>query len=150
MSFTATEGTELLQSLNGRWKPVYQEVDGQMVEPSITASTTLELTGNDFKVEKDGVVSYEGIFTIEPLASPKQVTLIYRKSTNPIFLGGPRPGVFQVEADTLKWCFGGVGHSAPKSLNTYPGSESVLSIYQREASSVPRPFTTFLRSAPPW
>lgn len=81
---------------------------------------------------KNGTVAYDGLFTFDPLASPMQVVLIYRTSANPLFLGGPRLGVFQVEADTFKWCIGAVGHSAPKELNTYPGSESVLSIYQRD------------------
>jgi len=132
MPYTNADVAELLRTLQGRWRPVYQEVDGQMGSPAITAATMLELQGNDFRVEKNGAVAYDGLFTFDPLASPMQVVLIYRTSANPLFLGGPRLGVFQVEADTFKWCIGAVGHSAPKELNTYPGSESVLSIYQRD------------------
>ena len=127
MPYTDADVAELLRTLQGRWKPIYQEVDGQMVSPTVTTATMLALQGNEFKVEKNGAVAYDGIFTFDPLASPMQVVLIYKTSSNPLFLGGPRLGVFQVEAYTFKWCIGAVGHSAPKELNTYPGSESVLS-----------------------
>jgi uncharacterized protein (TIGR03067 family) len=141
MPFTATEEAELLRALHGRWRPSYQEVDGEMVSPAVSAATMVELQGDEFKVEKNGVVAYEGIFTLDPLASPMQVVLIYKTSGNPLFLGGPRPGVFQVEGDTLKWCFALPGHSVPAGLNTSPGSRSVLSIYQREPPRGPGPAT---------
>jgi uncharacterized protein (TIGR03067 family) len=134
---TAVEvGAELFNALQGRWKPLYQEIDGQMVPPSEYATTVVELSGNEFKVEKNGAVAYEGLFTIDALASPMEIVLIYRKSAQPIFLGGPRPGVFQILGDTLKWCFGAIGQPRPKGLNTYPGSEGVLSIYQRDPAKV--------------
>ena len=154
MPSTDADLAELLSTLQGRWKPVYQEVDGQMVSPAVTNATMLELQGNDFKVEKNGAVAYDGIFTFDPLASPMQVVLIYKTSSNPLFLGGPRLGVFQVETDTFKWCIGAVGHAAPKELNTYPGSESVLSIYQREPARAPRPTPSLgpgqIHFAPAW
>jgi uncharacterized protein (TIGR03067 family) len=137
MPYTDADVAELLRALQGRWRPVYQEVDGQMVSPAVTAATMLELQGNDFRVEKDGTVAYDGTFTFDPLASPMRVVLIYKTSSNPLLLGGPRLGVFQVEADTFKWCIGAVGHSAPKELNTYAGSESVLSVYQRDPGRAP-------------
>jgi len=52
MPYTDADVAELLRTLQGRWRPVYQEVDGQMGSPAITAATMLELRGNDFMVEK--------------------------------------------------------------------------------------------------
>jgi uncharacterized protein (TIGR03067 family) len=136
MSHTAAAGADLLSALRGRWKPIYQEIDGQMVPPTEYATTVVELRDSEFKVEKNGTVAYDGLFTLDPLASPMEISLIYKTSSNPIFLGGPRPGVFQIEGETLKWCFGPIGHPTPKGLNTFPGSEGVLSIYQKDPSKV--------------
>jgi hypothetical protein len=61
---------------------------------------------------------------------------MYSTSAQPIFLGGPRPGIFQVDGDTFKCCFGGIGHSAPDDLNTYPGSGSVLTVFERSPRTV--------------
>jgi uncharacterized protein (TIGR03067 family) len=131
---------QALSALEGRWNVVYQEVDGQAVGPDQIVPTIVELKGNEFKVEQNKVVNYEGTFTIGA-GSPAEIVLIYRKSANPVFLGGPRPGVFQVAGDTLKWNFGAVGHSAPKQFNTFPGAESVLSVYKREGRAA-APVTT--------
>jgi uncharacterized protein (TIGR03067 family) len=134
MSSTSTQPTSTLDALQGRWRPIYQEVDGQMIAATEFASVIVQLSGNEFTVEKGGAAAYTGTFTISTLESPARISLMYKTSAQPIFLGGPRPGVFQLEGDTLKWCFGPVGQHVPRSLNTFPGSESVLSIYQRDGS----------------
>jgi uncharacterized protein (TIGR03067 family) len=150
MPYTAADGAALVSALQGRWKPIYQEVDGQMVPPAEFATTVVELNGNEFKVEKHGTVEYDGLFTIDPLTSPMEISLIYKKSSKPIFLGGPRPGLFQLEGDTLKWCFGPIGLPRPKGLNTFPGSESVLSIYQKDPSKVKGAITSLFRGGILW
>jgi len=90
------------------------------MSPEIDA--IVELQGSEFKVIKSGTAAYEGRFTLNPRTSPHGIALIYTASIQPFFLGGPRPGVFQIEGDTLKWCFGVVGQPAPEGLNTFPGS----------------------------
>jgi hypothetical protein len=121
------------QALEGRWRAEYNEVDGRFVGhlPNV-----IELRDNQFKVYQDEKVTYEGKFTIGPIRdyreAPSEIVLTYTKSANPLYLGGPRAGLFQLYGDTLKWTFGAVGHSAPAQLNTFPGSESVLSVYVKE------------------
>jgi len=132
MQTTAVDPGALLNALQGRWAPVYQEIDGQMLPPANNANHEVELQGNEFKVELNGRVAYDGTFTIGPLGSTLPIVLTYRTSATPLFLGGTRAGVFQLEGDTLKWCFGAVGHPGPTGLNTFPGSESVLTILHRQ------------------
>ena len=138
MASAPTAGITSLQALQGNWKPIYQEIDGQMIPPSEYATTLVELRGNDFRVLKNGTAAYEGRFTVDAQVSPMGIVLIYTKSAHAIFLGGPRPGVLQLEGETLKWCFGAVGQPAPQGLNTFPGSESVLSIYQKDPAGTSR------------
>src|SRR6476659_1876811 len=129
--YMGTEYTEstVHSALQGRWNVAYQEIDGQVAGP---VATRLEVHGNKFKVEHDREVKHEGTFTLGSGSLPT-VVLIYEKSANPLFLGGPRPGVYHLEGDTLKLNFAGVGHSAPHSFSTTPGAEWVLSVYQRES-----------------
>ena len=131
MPATALDPVESFNALQGRWSSVYQEIDGQMASHAENVSEVMEFQGNEFKVEKSGRAEYEGTFTISGLTSPFSMVLIYRTSPQPLFLGGPRPGVFQVEGDTFKCCFGSIGQPRPTALNTFPGSESVLTIFQR-------------------
>jgi len=120
----------LLNALQGRWIPVYQEIDGQML-PAAANTLTMELQGDEFRIEKDGGVAYEGTFTTQGQSLPLSIALIYKTSAQPLFLGGPRPGVFQIEGDTLKLCLGAIDKPPPSALATFPGSEAILSIFQR-------------------
>jgi uncharacterized protein (TIGR03067 family) len=121
-------------SLDGRWKVIYSEVEGEMVPDSIIGTAFLEIQSHVFKVEKNGVIEYEGRLTTNPSTYPNEIILIYEKSAKPGFLGGPRPGIYQVEGNTFKTCFGMIGHSFPKELSTYPGSQSALSVHLKEVT----------------
>jgi uncharacterized protein (TIGR03067 family) len=113
--------------LTGKWVAVYQEFGGQ----NVSHDEVMEFQENSFKVLKGSSVDYEGTFTVGGTRAPFSIVLTYSKSTAPVFLGGPRPGIFQVEGDTFKCCFGAIGHPAPRDLNTYPGSGSVLTVFER-------------------
>lgn len=135
---------ELPKLLEGRYRYFYYEINGQVVEPPNAASTrTLELRGNQFTVLQNEKVTHEGTYTIGPVRrdehAPVEVVLKYSKSANPLYLGAPRAGLLQFHGDTLKWNLGAAGHSAPKQLTTYPGSESVLSVYVKEGAKLDAP-----------
>lgn len=135
MSANARDPAALLNMLEGNWTPVYQEIDGQML-PAAANDLALELQNSEFTIEKNGEVVYEGTYTIEGATSPLSISFTYKKSAQPLFLGEPRPGVFQVEGDTLKMCFGTIGQARPAALTTHPGSECILSIFRRASAMV--------------
>lgn len=120
--------------LTGRWVAVYQEVEGQ----NVPHDEVMEFKESTFKVLKGSKVEYEGTFTLGGSTVPFSMALTYSKSAQPVFLGGPRPGIFQVEGDTFKCCFGAIGHPAPRDMNTYPESGSVLTVFERNPRS-PQP-----------
>jgi uncharacterized protein (TIGR03067 family) len=128
MSYRATGFDSLLKVMQGSWKHVYSEINGQ-AGPEEKAQ---RMTYNEdaFTVEKDGKVAHEGKFTLDVTHSPCQIVYIYSKSF-PIYMGAPRAGIIQIEGNTMKCCFAPLGQPAPKDFNTFPDSERVLSIYQK-------------------
>jgi hypothetical protein len=128
------------KELQGSWRASYYEINGLFVSRT---PTVLELKDNQFKVYQDDKATYEGTFSIGPIRDRREasseIALTYTKSANPLFLDGKRLGLFQLYGDTLKWTFGAVGHSAPTQFNTFPGSESVLSVYVKEGAKTDAP-----------
>jgi len=123
----------LHKALEGRWRVVYSELNGAMTPVSDFSTIEIEHKGGRFLVKKNGEIVDEGKFVINADITPHEITYIYSKGAD-IFLGAPRAGVFQIQGDTLKTCFGAIGLRAPKELNTTLESESVLSICQRAGS----------------
>jgi uncharacterized protein (TIGR03067 family) len=119
------------EQLAGSWVGVYQELEGQNVPHDVE----MAFQDNTFQVLKGGDVDYEGTFTVGGETAPFSLVLNYSKSALPIFVGGPRPGIFQVEGDTFKCCFGAIGHPAPEDLNTFPGSGFVLTVFERSPAT---------------
>jgi uncharacterized protein (TIGR03067 family) len=126
-------GNTLFDQMQGRWKTVYTEVDGQTgpEEPD----HFLVYKDNTFTVEKGGKTAHDGTFTLDATQNPAPVSYIYKNSF-PIYLGGPRAGIIQLEGNTLKCIFSPVGQPAPKDFNTYSGSERVLTVHQRVIKDV--------------
>jgi uncharacterized protein (TIGR03067 family) len=129
-----------ISALPGRWQAIYQQLEGE----SVGHDDIIEFDQNTFKIEKGGRVEYEGTFSVGGERAPYSMVLFYSKSPTPLFLGGGRPGIFQVEGNTFKCCFGAIGHPAPTVLNSYPGSGSVLTVFGRmvPAGGAVRPAAT--------
>src|SRR5262245_39326227 len=122
----------LLKRLEGRWVTIYTEVDGEAGPETAFSNTVMEHSGNKFKIEKAGTVAYEGTFFINESVKPVGIVLLYSKSINPAYLGGPRAGIIQLIGNTKKTNFSPIGFHAPTDFTTFPGSNSVLTAQRRE------------------
>src|SRR5262245_6046999 len=96
MASTRVSSAEsMIKSMQGRWRAVYSELDGEMTPVAEFSSIVMEHKGTDFVVEKNGKVVDEGRFSINTTVSPHELAYIYKKGPD-IFLGGPRPGIIQL------------------------------------------------------
>ncbi|MBA2590750.1 MAG: hypothetical protein H0U97_00240 [Gammaproteobacteria bacterium] len=80
------QASDLLQSLQGQWRIVYSELDGEMTPVSEFSKIMLENKGTHFAVVKDGKVVAEGKFSIDTTTTPHQLVYIYSKGAD-VFLG---------------------------------------------------------------
>jgi uncharacterized protein (TIGR03067 family) len=142
---TQVDAGDLFKAMQGRWQTVYTEIDGQL---GLTETDHfLIYKDNTFTVEKAGKVAHEGRFSFNTSLFPVEIVYIYSKSF-PIYLGGPRAGIIQLQAGTLKCCFAALGQPAPKDFNTFPGLEAVLTVHQRaDGDARPRRIVKSLQGA---
>ncbi|HEX3229722.1 MAG TPA: TIGR03067 domain-containing protein [Pyrinomonadaceae bacterium] len=139
----------LVETMQGRWKHVYSEIDGQA--GPLDKHNVLTYSEDKFSLEKDGKVAHEGKFTLDVTRNPSEIVYIYSKSF-PIYMGAPRAGILQIEGNTLKCCFAPLGQPAPKDFNTFPNSERVLSIYQKldKDNNVDQKLVIHINRRPPY
>ncbi|GET41310.1 hypothetical protein [Microseira wollei] len=123
----------LMEALQGRWRVVYSEFDGEMTPVADFSTIVIENNGSQFSVEKNGSIVHEGKFSINVSVTPHEIVYIYTRGSE-VFLGGPRVGVFQLVGDTFKTNLAAVGHRSPQDFNTFPDSGTVLSIHQKVGS----------------
>jgi uncharacterized protein (TIGR03067 family) len=82
-------GPEVMNALQGEWKHVYCEFEGQMPPPDEFSTTVMQMEGNKFVVKKGGKVVDEGKFSVNVDITPNEIVLIYSKGPE-MFLGAPR------------------------------------------------------------
>jgi uncharacterized protein (TIGR03067 family) len=135
---TESLSESVIKSLQGDWRVVYSELNGEMTPLAESATTVVTHKGNNFSVSKlvnnKQTVVHEGRFSINVAVMPHRIVLIYTKSIFEGNLGGPRVGIAQLVGDTLKTVLPGVGHPPPGDFVTYEDSDLVLTVHQRVGS----------------
>jgi len=68
-------------------------------------------------------------FTIDPAKNPKQID--YAMTGGPT-TGKTQLGIYELEGDTVKFCFAAPGKDRPPDFTTKEGSSRTLSVWKRE------------------
>ncbi len=114
------------QSLEGRWRPLYAELDGEQAPQEVLQQTELELAAGIYTVRFGGVASDTGSFVVETESS-HYLTLHGAIGPN---AGRTIPCLFKFIDDTLMICFG-LGGARPKNFRTASGTQLYLVTYSR-------------------
>ncbi len=117
-----------MAKLDGEWSMVSAERDGQAIPEEFAK------TGK--RVAKDGVTTVtfgdmllmKAKFTINPSKKPK--TIDY-KITDGMEKGKTRLGIYELDGDTAKFCFGAPGDKRPTDFTAKEGSNRTLSVWKR-------------------
>lgn len=115
-----------MNSLPGRWQPLYAELDGQQAPPEVLEQTEFEFTAETYTVRFGGVAADTGTYLIEP--TPHHLTLHGAIGPN---AGRLIPCLFKFIDDTLMVCFG-LGGARPKNFRTAPDAQLYLVTYRRK------------------
>jgi uncharacterized protein (TIGR03067 family) len=113
-------------SLEGRWQPVYAELDGEEAPKMMLDRMEIELAGGEYAVRFGGVTADQGTYTVE---ADGHLTLAGMIGPN---AGRTIPGIFKFAGDTLSICYG-LGGTRPRKFDTRGGEQLYLANYQRIA-----------------
>jgi uncharacterized protein (TIGR03067 family) len=121
-------GAEDANLLEGEWSMVSGEASGQAL-PAESIKTMK-------RVAKDGVttitsgetVFFTAKYTIDPTKKPKMID--YTMTAGPT-KGKTHLGIYELDGDTVKFCFAAPGKDRPTEFKAPADSERTLSVWKR-------------------
>jgi uncharacterized protein (TIGR03067 family) len=115
-----------MNSLEGRWQPLYAELDGEQAPQEVLQQTELEFAAGIYTVRFGGTAADTGSFAVDAEAN-HQLTLHGAIGPN---AGRTIPCLFKFIDGTLMICFG-FGGTRPDNFRTAPGTQRYLVTYSR-------------------
>jgi uncharacterized protein (TIGR03067 family) len=120
-----------LERLQGRWKVVTLEVEGQVVPDGFFAEAKVVVKGDNFSTIGMGA-AYAGKITVDVASSPRRFDVLFNEGPHK---GQASLGIYELNGSAWKICLGFAGRERPKDFTTTAGSGHALEILERETSA---------------
>src|SRR3954463_10912461 len=98
-------------SLEGRWQPVYAELDGEEAPRMMLEKMEIELLNGEYAVRFGGITADQGSYTIDAEGHPTLAAMIGPNAGKTI------PSIFKFAGNTLSICYG-LGGVRPVKFTT--------------------------------
>jgi uncharacterized protein (TIGR03067 family) len=117
-----------LARLEGTWRVVASEKDGQASPPDDVESTTYSVAGDKYTVRRQGEVVEEGTFRIDPTRKPRSIDVFPSKPEGKI-----QRGIYEwAEDGAIRICFTHPGREdRPARFSTTEGTGHTLTTARR-------------------
>ena len=116
-----------MAQLQGEWSMVSAAADGQPMPDPMRKQMKRVCKGDDLVVTMGDQVFMKAKITIDPSKNPR--TIDY-EMTEGVTKGRKQLGIYELEGDTFKSCFGKPGTERPKDFK--PGEGRTVSVWKRE------------------
>ncbi|MBC8003206.1 MAG: TIGR03067 domain-containing protein [Opitutaceae bacterium] len=127
--------TNELAQLQGTWSMVSGSADGQPMPAEMLKQMKRVCKGDETTTTMGGQVFMKAKFTIDPSKKPK--TIDYQMIEG-FTKGKKQLGVYEVDGDTFKSCFGAADAERPKDFTSQPGDKRTSSVWKREKETAPK------------
>jgi uncharacterized protein (TIGR03067 family) len=115
--------------LDGEWSMVSGEASGQSMPPEMVKTGKRVAKDGETTVTMGGRVYFKAKFKIDPTKKPK--TIDYTMTEGPT-KGKTHLGIYELDGDTVKFCFAAPGKERPTDFTAKEGSERTASVWKRE------------------
>lgn len=127
-----------LAKLEGTWTMVSGTADGYAMPEEMVKTGRRVCKGNETTVTINGSVFVKATFDLDPTKNPK--TIDYTMTGG--FTEGKRQlGIYELNGDTVKFCFGSPGAERPTTFESKPGDGRTLSVWKRTKGPSSAPST---------
>src|SRR5262245_54446980 len=120
--------------LQGEWSMVSGSADGTAMPDAMREGARRICKENETTVTVGGLLIMKAKFTIDPSRKPKAID--YQMIDGPT-KGKKQLGIYELEGDTVKFCFGSPGSERPLDFTSLPGDGRTLSVWKRKKTPDP-------------
>jgi len=121
--------------LQGEWSMVSGIADGQPMPDEMRKQMKRVCKGDEITVTAGGQIFIKAKVSIDPSKKPK--TIDY-EMTDGFTKGKKQLGIYELDGDTFKSCFGAPGAERPKDFTSQPGEMHTSSVWKREKEATPK------------
>jgi len=128
--------TKDLAQLQGEWTMVSGSADGQAMPDAMRTTSKRVCKGDETTVLVGGQLMMKAKFTIDPSRKPKTIDYDMIDGWTK---GKKQLGIYELEGDTVRFCFGAPGAERPTDFTSNPGGRRTLSMWKRAKEAAPQP-----------
>jgi uncharacterized protein (TIGR03067 family) len=118
-----------IAQLQGEWTMVSGEIDKQPMPEALLKGSKRVAKGDETTVTIGGMLFMKAKFTVDPSKKPKTIDYMM---TEGLTKGKTQLGIYELDDDTVKFCFAKPGQDRPTEFVTKEGSGRTLSVWKRE------------------
>ena len=118
-----------MAQLQGEWTMVSGEIDTQAMPADLLKDSKRVAKGDETTVTIGGMLFMKAKFTIDPSKKPKTIDYMM---TEGLTKGKTQLGIYELDGNTVKFCFAKPGQDRPTEFVTKEGSGRTLSMWKRE------------------
>ena len=118
-----------LAELDGTWVLVSGEREGMPLTDNVIKDSKRVCKNGETTVTIQGMLFMKAKFTVDPSKKPKTIDYEIIDGPNK---GKTQAGVYELDGDTVKFCFTAPGAERPTDLTAKAGSGRTLSVWKRD------------------
>jgi uncharacterized protein (TIGR03067 family) len=115
--------------LAGEWSMVSGEADGQAMPKELVKTGKRVAQDGETTILIGGQVYFKAKFSIDPAKKPKAIDYVM---TEGLTKGKTHLGIYELDGDTVKFCFAAPGKERPTEFTAKEGSQRTLSVWTRD------------------
>lgn len=115
--------------LEGTWVMVSGEASGQAMPADLVKTGKRAAKNGETSITFGERVYFKATYTIDPAKKPKAIDYVMTEGPTK---GKTHLGIYEIDGDTVKFCFGGPGAERPTDFTAKEGSQRTLSVWKRD------------------
>jgi uncharacterized protein (TIGR03067 family) len=115
--------------LEGEWSMASGEADGQPLPKEFVKGGKRVAKDGVTTITLGGAVFFKANFMIDPTKKPKAIDYVMTEGPT---TGKTHLGIYELDGDTVKFCFAAPGAARPTEFTAPQGSRRTLSVWKRD------------------